>query len=222
MKQIEAVIFDLDGVLIDTAEYHYVAWKNLAADMGFEFKREDNERLKGVSREESLRILLETGAVEKTEAEKQELAARKNEAYLKSIQGLTEEDLLPGVRGFLRELQTFNVPFALGSASRNASVILEGTGISPLFAAVVDGNDLGKAKPDPEVFLKGAEKMGIAPEACVVFEDAQAGIDAARAAGMRVVAVGSPEMLTGADFYISNLKDITFAGLKRELGVPSS
>ncbi|MFC4735825.1 beta-phosphoglucomutase [Bacillus daqingensis] len=221
MKQIEAVIFDLDGVLIDTAEHHYEAWRNLATDMGFEFKREDNERLKGVSREESLRILLETGGVEKSEAEKQELAAKKNEAYLKSIQGLTEEDLLPGVRGFLRELQTFKVPFALGSASRNASVILDGTGIGSMFTAVVDGNDLQKAKPDPEVFLKGAEKMGVAPESCVVFEDAQAGIDAARAAGMRVVAVGSPELLSGADFYTSNLKDITFAGLKRELGVPS-
>jgi beta-phosphoglucomutase len=205
---VEGAIFDLDGVLVDTAAYHYLAWRRLARELGFDFSEQDNERLKGVSRMRSLEILLETGGYTMDDEEKAEAAAKKNGWYAGYLRTLDESALLPGAREFLERLRTGGVRIALGSASKNAPLILERLGIAGLFNAVIDGNAVSKAKPDPEVFLKGAEALGLSPDLCVVFEDALAGIEAARSGGMRVIAVGNPELLPGADRYVSSLKDM--------------
>jgi beta-phosphoglucomutase len=205
---VQGAIFDLDGVLVDTAKYHYLAWRRLAGELGFDFCEQDNERLKGVSRMRSLEILLETGNYTMSDAEKAEAAAKKNGWYVEYLRTLDENALLPGVREFLERLKNGGVKTALGSASKNAPLILERLGIAGLFDAIIDGNAVSRAKPDPEVFLKGAEALGLPPNFCVVFEDALAGIEAARAGGMRVIAVGKPELLPGADRYISSLKDM--------------
>jgi beta-phosphoglucomutase len=207
-EKIQGAIFDLDGVLVDTAKYHYLAWKRLAAELGFDFSEQDNERLKGVSRMRSLELLLETGNFKMSNAEKEAAAAKKNKWYVEYLGTLDESALLPGSREFLELLKGAGVKTALGSASKNAPLILERLGIKKLFNAVIDGNAVSRAKPDPEVFLKGAEAMGLLPRVCVVFEDALAGIEAARAGGMRVIAVGRPELLPGADRCISSLKDM--------------
>lgn len=178
----KAALFDLDGVLVDTAKYHYLAWKALADELGFPFTLQDNERLKGVSRMESLDILLAIGGVSMTEEEKQEAARRKNDRYVAYIRHVDASELLPGAREYLLRLRAAGVKIALGSASRNAAPILKNTGILPLFDAVVDGSDVSRAKPDPEVFLLAAQRLGVPPAGCVVFEDAAAGIEAAGAA----------------------------------------
>ncbi|MDR3338093.1 MAG: beta-phosphoglucomutase [Treponema sp.] len=206
--KIQGAIFDLDGVLVDTAKYHYLAWKRLARELGFDFREEDNERLKGVSRMRSLEILLETGRCKMNGAEKTEAAAKKNNWYVEYLRTLDESALLPGAREFLERLKAEGIKTALGSASKNAPLILERLGIGGLFNAVIDGNRVSRAKPDPEVFLKGAEALHLAPRVCVVFEDALAGVEAARAGGMRVIALGKPDLLPGADRYISSLKDM--------------
>ena len=206
--QIEGAIFDLDGVLVDTAKYHYLAWKRLAAELGFDFTEKDNERLKGVSRIRSLEILLETGRVTMTAKKKEEAAARKNKWYVEYLYSLDETALLSGAREYLLRLRENNIRIALGSASKNTPLILERLNIAALFDAVIDGNVVSKAKPDPEVFLKCAAALGIAPEHCVVFEDALAGIEAARAGGMLAIGVGKPEQLPGADRYIAVLADM--------------
>ncbi|MDE5944858.1 MAG: beta-phosphoglucomutase, partial [Rikenella sp.] len=186
---IRAAIFDLDGVIVDTAKYHYLAWRRLAEELGFDFSARDNERLKGVSRMRSLEILLEVGgfgAGAFTEAQRQQMADRKNGWYVEYISRMTPDEILPGVLSFLEEVRADGVRTALGSASRNTGIILERLRIGGLFDAVVDGTMVGRTKPDPEVFLTGAAMLGggILPAECVVFEDAEAGIEAARAAGM--------------------------------------
>lgn len=170
MQQLQLAIFDLDGVICDTAKYHYLAWKRLAQELGFDFTEKDNERLKGVSRMRSLEILLEVGGLEKTEEEKAKLAEKKNTWYVEYILQMDSSELLPGVLDFLEELKENEVKLALGSASKNARTILQRLGITPLFDAIVDGNLVTKAKPDPEVFTLGAELLGIPPENAVVFE----------------------------------------------------
>jgi beta-phosphoglucomutase len=207
-EPVRGALFDLDGVLVDTAAYHYLAWKRLARELGFDFTETDNERLKGVSRLRSLEILLEIGGRHMNEAEKAEAAARKNAWYVEYLRTLDQGALLPGSREFLTLLRAEGVRTALGSASKNAPLILERLGIAPLFDAVIDGNRITAAKPNPEVFLSGAEALGLPPASCVVFEDALAGIEAARAGGMRVIAVGTPENLPGADRYIGSLQDM--------------
>jgi beta-phosphoglucomutase len=198
-------IFDLDGVIVDTAKYHYLAWRWLANGLGFEFTEEDNERLKGVSRMRSLEILLEVGGVDFPEDEKLELAARKNARYVEYISNLEESELLPGAKDYLRQLRARGVKIALGSASKNAPLILDKLKVTDLFDAIVDGNKTSKAKPDPEVFLIACEELGLTPADCVVFEDAEAGVHAAKAAGMGVIGIGKPENLTEADQVISGL-----------------
>ena len=200
--EIKACLFDLDGVVVDTARYHYLAWKKIADDLGFSFSEHDNERLKGVSRMESLDILLEIGNIKMDLKTKQELAAEKNGLYVSYIQNMTPEEILPGVIRFLDELHKEGMLIALGSASKNAMSILDKINISQKFDAVIDGNKVSKAKPDPEVFLKGAIELGIDPHDCLVFEDAQAGIDAARNGGMHVIGIGQPENLKNAEFVI--------------------
>ncbi len=214
MKKDIAVLFDLDGVIVDTAKHHYLAWKQLADELGFNFTVEDNERLKGVSRMDSLNILLEIGQIDLTDAEKLELATKKNTRYVESISHMDERDILPGVANFLAELKQNDIPFALGSASKNAPLILNKIGLFDEFDAIIDGNSIAKAKPDPEVFLLGAKAVNIAKEKCIVFEDAQSGIEAGKRAGMKVVAVGDRNVLTGADDYIESMEDMSLSRLQ--------
>ncbi|PRY55423.1 beta-phosphoglucomutase [Arcticibacter pallidicorallinus] len=205
MSQIRACIFDLDGVIVDTAVYHYRAWKRLANELGFDFTEEDNEKLKGISRVQSLELILGWGGVEKTPAEKLELATRKNTWYVEMIQAMTPDEILPGAKEFLQEVKAAGLKSALGSASKNSGLILERTGLLPFFDVIIDGNVVSASKPDPEVFLKGAEALQIPPQQCVVFEDALAGVQAARAGGMKVIGIGSPEILGDADVVVSGL-----------------
>jgi len=207
-------IFDLDGVIVDTAKYHFMAWRRLAKELGFEFTIEDNEALKGVSRMTSLEILLRTGGVTVGEKEKEALAARKNVWYVEFISGMTPDEILPGSVRLLKSLRKAGILTAIGSASRNAGTILDRIGLREMFDVIVDGNKIQKAKPDPEVFLKGAEEMKLSPSCCIVFEDARAGIEAAIAGGMKSVGVGNPELLGRADLVIPDLKKITLRELR--------
>lgn len=202
---IKGCLFDLDGVLVDTAKYHFLAWKRLADELDIAFTHEDNERLKGVSRMRSLDIILEIGQVTLEESQKITLADKKNEWYKEYIMKMDESEILSGVSQFLEHIRNKGIKIALGSASKNSPIILERTGLAKYFDAIVDGNDVSSAKPDPEVFLLGAEKLGLKPEECLVFEDAQAGIEAAKAGGMKVVAVGTEELLKGGDLYIQDM-----------------
>ena len=216
---IEACLFDLDGVVVDTAKYHFIAWKALAEELGFEFTLEDNERLKGVSRMRSLEILLEIGGLQFSEPEKLAMAEKKNALYVSCIERMTPEETLPGVEEFLQELRQNGIKIALGSASKNAPMILERIQLSGMFDAIVDGNSISEAKPNPEVFLKGAEKLKVLPEQCVVFEDAIAGIEAAQNANMYSVGIGEPETLGFADLVIPGFDGFTLSKLKMALGL---
>lgn len=202
-------IFDLDGVIVDTAKYHYLAWKKIADEFGFVFTEKDNERLKGVSRMASLDILLSIGRVHLSEAEKLQVADKKNEIYLGYILKMTPDEVLPGVLTFLKTLRDQGIKISLGSASKNAKTILHQVGIEDLFDAVADGTNVSKAKPDPEVFLKGAELLNLSPADCVVFEDAQAGIEAAHRAGMRCVGIGDSVTLREADTVVGEFLDLS-------------
>ena len=210
-----ASIFDLDGVLVDTAKYHYLAWKLLADELGFYFSEVDNERLKGVSRMASLEILLEVGGITHIEEkEKLAMAEQKNIRYVAFISKMTPEEILPGVLDFLHEIKAAGVKMAIGSASRNAGMILERVGLTSLFDAVIDGNTIRRAKPDPEVFLMGAQELGVEPFDCVVFEDAVAGIEAACRAGMKCVGIGRPDILSNATVVIPGFKDMNWNKLQ--------
>lgn len=202
---IKAAIFDLDGVIVDTAKYHYLSWKKLADELGIEFTAHDNEKLKGVSRMRSLEILLEMGEMDFDEDEKLKLADRKNNWYVEYICKIDESQLLKGSKEFILDQRRKGIKTALGSASKNAPLILKNLGIYELFDVIVDGNSVSKAKPDPEVFLKGAELLGQKPESCVVYEDSEAGVIAARSAGMKCVGIGRREVLFMADMVIDSL-----------------
>lgn len=215
MDTIKACIFDLDGVIVDTAVYHYKAWKKLANQLGFDITEHQNEQLKGVSRVRSLELILQWGGVAKTAAEQEELAALKNSWYVYMISKMTPAEILPGAKEFLEACRAAGLKTALGSASKNSMMILEKINLVDLFDAVIDGNKVSNAKPDPEVFLKGAEAVNVAPANCVVFEDAIAGIEAAKNGGMKAVGVGSPDVLTEADMVISGLDEMTIGMLER-------
>ncbi len=208
---IKGCIFDLDGVIVDTARFHFQAWRELANDLGFEFTEKDNERLKGVSRMRSLEILLKVGGITATEEEKQHLADKKNRRYRELISTLTPGDILPGVMDFLHQARRLGKRLAIASASKNTPLILERIGLDNFFDAVVDGNRITRAKPDPEVFLTAARDLGLEPGQCIVFEDAVAGVEAAHRGGMKAVGVGSRDRLPEADINI-----LTFEGLKCE------
>jgi beta-phosphoglucomutase len=207
---IKACIFDLDGVIVDTAKYHFIAWRNIANDLGFEFTEIHNERLKGVSRIRSLEILLEIGGIVLDEKTKIDLAKRKNDEYIEFIMKMSPDEILPGAKRFLVELRENGIFTALGSASKNSMTILNRLEIASLFDVIIDGNKVTKAKPDPEVFLKGAEELNIPAVNCIVFEDAEAGIEAAIAAGMKCVGIGDPTILAEADSVIPGFKDFNF------------
>ena len=211
----KAFIFDLDGVIVDTAKYHYLAWRDLANELGFEFTKEQNELLKGVSRVKSLEILLNIGKVELSDKKKKELLIVKNKEYLEYVNKMTSEEILPGIEELLNYLKKEKVPFALGSASKNAPLILKKVGLYDMFEAIVDGNDVSKAKPDPEVFLIAAKKLNKTPEQCVVIEDALAGIQAANNAGMISVAIGDKKLLHEADHNLSDTSKLTIDFIKK-------
>ena len=211
MLMTDACIFDLDGVLVDTAIYHYKAWKRLANELGFDFTEQQNEKLKGISRTRSLELILEWSGIQKTAAEKQELATRKNEWYVDMISHMTPSEILPGAKEFLEALRQAGIRTALGSASKNAGIILEKVGLLPYFDVLVDGNTVSASKPDPEVFLKGAVALGVTPANCVVFEDAEAGIQAAKAGGMKVIGIGDKTVLHEADLVISSLSEMNLS-----------
>ena len=205
----KACLFDLDGVLVDTAIYHFQAWRALGNNFGYQLSEEQNEQLKGVSRVESLERILNWAGVKATQEEKEQWLVEKNTHYLELISNMNPEEVLPGVTEFLDSIQSKGYLIALGSASKNAQIILEKTELLKWFDAVIDGNKVVKSKPDPEVFLKGAEALGVKPEECLVFEDAQAGIEAAKKGGMRAVGLGDPQVLTEADVVISSFTGIS-------------
>lgn len=215
MSEIKACIFDLDGVIVDTAVYHYKAWKRLANELSFDFTEEANEKLKGISRKESLALILGWGGVEKTDTEMEQLAQRKNDWYVDMISEMTPTEILPGALEFLQALRKAGYKTALGSASKNAAIILHKVGLAGYFDAIVDGNVVTASKPDPQVFLKGAEMLGVEPNACVVFEDAIAGVESALAGGMKVVGIGSKETLGRADLVIPGLHEMNLETLKK-------
>lgn len=206
---IKAAIFDLDGVLVTTDSLHYEAWKRLGEEIGItNFTKADNVRQRGISRMASLEILLEKTAVKYTNAEKEELAERKNNYYKQSLEGLNEKDVLSGAREVLEFLRKHGIKTAVGSASKNAPMILEKTGLFPFLDAVVCGLDVTKSKPDPEVFLKAAQKLGEVPENCIVFEDADAGVEAAKRGKMFAFAVGAARENKIADLSAESLNSV--------------
>jgi beta-phosphoglucomutase len=209
MNSIKTFIFDLDGVIVDTAKYHYLAWKALSRTLGFEFTEHDNERLKGVSRVRSLEILLEIGGIDLDEQTKVKLATRKNKQYVGLISKMTSREILPGVTDFLQSAKDAGIKIVLGSASKNASLILEKIDVRHFFDAIIDGNNVTRAKPDPEVFLKGAAAVNADPSECIVFEDALAGIEAAKNAEMIAVGVGDPKILVVADAVVRGFNGLT-------------
>ena len=219
MKRIEAAIFDLDGVIVDTAKYHYLAWEKLGEEMGLGLSEEISERLKGVSRMEALDIILEAGGIKAGAEQKKKWAARKNRRYLEYIGKVTPAEILPGVVDFIQELRALGIKVALASGSKNAPLVLNKLAVEHLFDAVVDGNQIARTKPDPEIFLTAAGKLGTPPGRCVVFEDAAAGIEAAKKAGMKTVGIGNPQTLSSADQVILDFRGFSYArltGVKEE------
>ena len=210
----KAFIFDLDGVIVDTAKFHYLAWKELANELGFEFTEAQNEQLKGVSRVASLEILLNIGEIQLSNARKEVLLKEKNEQYLLYIEKMGQDEILPGIKELLQYLKENEIPFALGSASKNARLILKILDIYDLFDAIVDGNDVSSAKPDPEVFLIAAKKLNKYPHDCIVIEDAQAGIQAANNANMISVGIGDKKVLKEAGFVLNNTGELTIDFVK--------
>jgi beta-phosphoglucomutase len=212
-------IFDLDGVIVDTAKYHYIAWKRLAAEFGYDLTESQNEHLKGVSRIQSLNLILEWAGISKTEEEKTELATRKNNWYVDLIQQVTPEDALPGVVPFIKELKAAGIKIAIGSASKNARSIVEKLELIHLFEIIVDGTMTVKSKPDPEVFLKGAELTDTPAEKSLVFEDAAKGIEAALAGGMYAVGIGDEAQLGHADFVLPGFTNYTLDNFSKQLSI---
>jgi len=211
------VIFDLDGVIVSTDKYHYQAWKSLADEYNFIFSEEINHMLRGVSRAESLKIILDVNG---RAIEPEEFAAmleKKNSIYKRSLADLKEEDILPGVLDLLTDLNKHNIMVAIGSSSKNTPLILKQIGLSESFDIIVDGNCITKSKPDPEVFLKGAEGLGIAPSDCVVYEDAEAGIEAALAAGMYAIGVGEHH-LKHADYMTDSMTGESYETILKRFG----
>ena len=203
----KAFIFDLDGVIVDTAKYHFLAWQKLAQELGIEFTPEHNEELKGVSRVQSLELILKLGNQTASQENKNKWLIQKNEDYLSYLTHMDQSELLPGVLPVLHYLKDKNQLIALGSASKNARPILEKTGISSFFNAIVDGNDVANAKPDPEVFLQAAKLLNVSNENAIVFEDSVAGIQAANNAKMISVGIGDEKILNEAKY---NFHDFTF------------
>ena len=208
---IKGFIFDLDGVLTDTAEFHYRGWKRLADELGVPFTREDNEALRGIPRRESLMLILRQRHY--PEEQLQEMMERKNNYYLELIQTIRPDDLLPGARELLEEIRAAGLKSALGSASRNAPDVVDRLGITHLLDAIAHGGSVERQKPAPDLFLHAASQLGLTPDECIVVEDAAAGIEAAIAGGFHSVGLGPPERVGAADLCVPSLKDIRLKDL---------
>ncbi len=217
--KIEAAIFDLDGVIVNTAKMHYIAWKKLADSLGIDFSEKDNQKLKGVSRMRSLEILLELGGLKVTKEKMLEYAKRKNNQYRQLISTLTPNDILPGVYNFMNNLRFKGLKIVLGSSSKNAKTILKYIGLKDFFDAVIDGTKVTKAKPDPDIFLLGATEVGVSPKKCIVFEDATAGVEAAKNANMFAVGVGEENKFKNADFVLSCFENVDFKLIQEKLDI---
>jgi len=214
---VNCCIFDLDGVIVDTAKYHFLAWSRLAEELGTKFTEEDNELLKGVSRVESLNIILKLGNKTISDEQFQSALIKKNEWYLEYINKIDESEILPGVESFLKDVRGQGIKTALGSASKNAVIILERIGLIDAFDVIVDGNKVSKAKPDPEVFVQAAQLLDVDPAHSIVFEDAVAGVEAAINAKMRVVGIGSEDVLSRANYVMPGFADITLDQLVEKI-----
>lgn len=217
-KKIEAVIFDLDGVIVSTDGQHFEAWRAIAQQEGIAFDRRDNDKLRGVSRMESLEILLGDKKDCYTDTQKAALAEQKNTCYKELIQKLGKRNILPGVKQLLCSLREAGVKLAIGSASKNTETILQKIGLKDAFEVVVTGNDIQRSKPDPEVYLLAATRLGLSPENCLVVEDAHAGVDAAATAGMRTLGVGSAASYGKATAGRPDLAGLTYAQLRKMFG----
>lgn len=209
-----ACIFDLDGVLVDTAKYHFIAWRNLANKLGVEFSEHDNEQLKGLSRDASLDYILTKGNIEATFEEREKWKEEKNKEYLALVLKMNEDETLPNAKELLQELKDNNIRIALGSASKNAELILDRVNIKHYFDAIIDGTKTSRSKPDPEVFLLGAKAINCEPHECIVFEDALNGVKAAKAGGFYAIGIGEPEVLIEADQVYASLASINFKMLE--------
>lgn len=210
-KPLNAFIFDLDGVITDTAEYHFLAWQALAEDIGIRFTREDNEMLKGVSRMDSLEKILEIGGRKDdfTSEEKEKLAAKKNDHYLTLIQKITPADILPGMKDFIFTIKEKGMKLGLASASKNAFTVMESLGLKDVFDAIVDAKKVANGKPHPEVFLTAAKLLNVEPTTCIGVEDAVAGVEAIKSAGMFAVAIGKKESFSKADMVYEKTEEIS-------------
>lgn len=210
---IRACIFDLDGVIVDTAHYHFLAWKRLASELGFELTPNHNERLKGVSRMQSLDIVLELGGVTASEYDKERMANKKNAWFNDYVERMMPEEIFPGVKQLIRDLKKSGIKVGLASSSKNAKTVIQLLHIQDEFDAIVDGTMIKHSKPHPEIFLLTAQKLGVSPEECVVFEDAEAGVEAALAAGMKCVGIGNEEQLNRAHEVVAKTADFKIAEL---------
>ena len=215
MGKIQAVIFDLDGVIVDTAQFHFIAWKELAAEWNYTLTPEDNEKLKGVSRMDSVNKIAQWANVQTKPEQLLDIAHRKNEIYLRFCNQLTPQHVLHGISTLINTLKSNGVFISLGSASKNARFVLDKLGLLDVFDVVVDGNDVSKSKPNPEVFLKAAQRMGVSPEHCVVLEDAPAGIEAALAANMKVIGLGDAIELQKAHLVLKNTINLSLVQLNQ-------
>jgi beta-phosphoglucomutase len=202
---IKACIFDLDGVIVDTAHYHFLAWKRLASELNIELTEKDNEKLKGVSRMQSLDIILALGNVTFAEHEKERLAQKKNEWFIEYIEKMTPDEIFPGAIPLIKQLKKEGLKVGLASSSKNAKTIIGLLRLENDFEVVVDGTMVVHTKPDPEIFLLAATKLGVEPKHCLIFEDAEAGVEAAIAAGMRCIGIGSPALLGKANKVIAGI-----------------
>ena len=206
---IKGYIFDLDGVIVDTAKYHFNSWRKLANSLGFDITLEQNENLKGVSRKESLEYILSIGGMDFSKQEKAEMAELKNSWYVDSISNMDESELLPGSAELIREIRALDLKISLGSASKNSMRILNATDLIQYFDAVIDGNKTTESKPHPQVFLMGAEALALNTNECIVFEDSINGIKAANTGGFVSIGVGDKDILHEADIVIPSLEGIT-------------
>ena len=211
---IKACIFDLDGVIVDTAHYHFLAWKRLASELNINLTQELNERLKGVSRMHSLEIILGLGGISLSEHEKENLANKKNGWFVDYLERMAPEEIFPGVKQLINDLRAAGIKVGLASSSKNAKTVIQLLHIQNEFDSVVDGTMITHSKPHPEIFLLAASRLGVQPKECLVFEDAEAGVEAAIAAGMKCVGVGSPEQLGKADKVITTTGDFKVSGLR--------
>ena len=206
---IKACLFDLDGVIVDTAKYHFKAWRKMANAIGFDFSEKENEQLKGVSRMDSINLILGWGGITLSEAEKQKWANQKNDWYLEFLQKMDKSEILPGALEFVQDLQQKGIRIALGSSSKNAILALSKVGMLHYFEAIIDGTKTTRSKPDPQVFQMGAVALDCQPSQCIVFEDAESGVAAALAGGFYAIGMGSPDNLGAAHLVLSSLENIT-------------